>query len=617
MTAPGDTRDTGAEADAAPPSPRAVQPQFRLVAIPVAIALGAIGAIAAERLGLPAVIGFVGGGLAGVLTVLALPSVPTRRATVLLLGVGGLGALRHAPYPGEDRALLLGAWAVATLVALVLIDRADAEKTTMLPGGTPLAPRARELLRVSAILGAVVLVAAVALVPVVTDRLGRRTWPGLEPGGTDFVNAPSSLRAADELDMTTRPRLSDKVVFTVDSPRADFWRGETYDEWDGRAWRRSAASEPVIAERDIDNRVHVPAPTEDTGARIGEELRQTFHIETSYSDIVFAAPSPRYIETDRPVRYRPDGTALVSGSASNAFGKGSVYTVVSRRLPSTEADLRAAEHPVPDAVDAMYAQPLGDATTDRVRALAREITAGQSTTYDKVRAIERWLGANTEYSLDAPRSPTGVDVVDDFLFRSRLGWCEQIASSLVVLAREAGLPARLVTGFVPGDRDALTGRFIVREREAHAWAEIFFPGIGWQGFDPTASVPLAGEAKSGGSWLSNLREYAVPAALLVVFVILVLIAIPEVRALRRRRRAQRASWGARAQRDLDRVGRKSGRRRTPDETPREYAHALAVHLGTPDLEVVGAAVDEDAFSASGAPQEARAAADAVLTSLRP
>ena len=86
------------------------------------------------------------------------------------------------------------------------------------------------------------------------------------------------------------------------------------------------------------------------------------------------------------------------------------------------------------------------------------MTAGATTTFDKVRAIEDWMGAHTEYSLNAPLSPPNVDVVDDFLFRSRIGWCEQIASSLVVLARSVGIPARLVTGFVPGTQDALTGR---------------------------------------------------------------------------------------------------------------------------------------------------------------
>ena len=141
--------------------------------------------------------------------------------------------------------------------------------------------------------------------------------------------------------------------------------------------------------------------------------------------------------------------------------------------------------------------------TERVQILARQITASAPTTYDKVRAIEAWLGAHVKYSLNAPLAPRGVDVVDDFLFRSRVGWCEQVASSLVVMARSVGIPARLATGFVPGTRDALTGQFVVRERDAHAWAEIYFPGVGWQGFDPTASVPLAGDAHPSGSWLQT------------------------------------------------------------------------------------------------------------------
>ncbi len=598
------------------PSPRrTVAPQFRLVAIPAGLALGAIGAIAAERLHLPAVLGFVGGALAAALSVLALPSVPTRRATVLLLGVGGLGALRHAPYPGRDRAVLLAIWAVGTLVALVLVDRADAEAVPALDGGAPLRSRSREVLRVSAALALIALVAAAALVPVVTDRLGRHVWPGLEPSGVDQENAPASLRSTNQLDMTTRPDLTDKIVFTVDSPRASFWRGETFDAWDGRSWTRSDERD-FIARRDFENRAQIPAAAEDTGARIGQELRQTFHIESSFSDLVFSAPSPREVETDKLVRFRPDGTVGVAdGGGSSGYGKGAVYTVVSRRLPTTAADLRAAgRQPVPRAVAAQYARPVAS-TTERVRALAREITANQRTDYDKILAIEAWLGTNTKYSLKAPLSPHDVDVVDDFLFHTRLGWCEQIASSLVVLARSAGIPARLATGFVPGDRDALTGRFVVREREAHAWAEIFFPGVGWQGFDPTASVPLAGDAESGGSLLTSLRRHAVPLAIIAAVLILIATAVPEARSMLRRRRSRRASWGARTLHQLERLGRKAGRARAPAETPREYASVLAERLAAPGLDVVGAALDIEAFSAAGAPPEAREAADAVLASL--
>jgi transglutaminase-like putative cysteine protease len=596
-------------------SPRGtVAPQFRLVAIPAGIALGAIGAIAAERLHLPAILGFAGGALAAALSVLALPSIPTRRATVLLLGVGGLGALRHAAFPGRDGMWLLGIWAAGTLVALVLVDRADAEAVPALEAGAPMRPRTREVMRVSAVLALIAAVAAVALVPVVTDRLGRHVWPGLEPGFGDVRDAPASLRSTKTLDMTTRPRLSDSVVFTVDSPRASFWRGETFDAWDGRAWTRSD-DRRFLTERVLANRVQIPPAAEDTGARVGQELRQTFHIESGFSDIVFAAPSPREVETDKLVRSRPDGTTALAGGPSSGFGKGAVYTVVSRRLPTTAADLRAADHqPVARAVAAQYAQPVAN-TSERVRDLARQVTANHPAVYDKIRAIEAWLGANTKYSLHAPLSSRDVDVVDDFLFHTRLGWCEQIASSLVVLARSAGIPSRLATGFVPGERDPLTGRFVVRERDAHAWAEIFFPGIGWQGFDPTSAVPLAGDAKAGGSVLSDLRRHAVSLAIVAAGLVLLALALPEVRSMRRRRRARRASWGARTLHQLERVGRKAGRARAPAETPREYANALAHRLGAPALDMVGAALDADAYSAGGAPPEARAAADAVLSSL--
>src|SRR5207344_684302 len=89
-----------------------------VVAVPVAIALGAVGAIASRRNDWPIGLGALAGATAGALGVLALPSVPTRRVVVVLLGLGGLGALRHASSAGSDTSPLLVVWAGATLVAL-------------------------------------------------------------------------------------------------------------------------------------------------------------------------------------------------------------------------------------------------------------------------------------------------------------------------------------------------------------------------------------------------------------------------------------------------------------------------------------------------------------------
>jgi len=608
--------------EAARPPSRGVASSYRIVAVPAAVALGAVGAIAAEHANVPWVVGAFGGALAAVLGVLALPSIPTRRATIVLLGLGGLAALRHASYAGSDRSWLLVIWAAATMVTLVVVDRADAETVPALEGGAPLPSRVTETARVGALISLVVIVAAVALVPTVTARLGRHVWPGLTPNDNDLASSPSSLKSSSTLDLTSRPRLSDAVVFTVDASRPDFWRGETFDRYNGTSW--SSSSNPDYQPLPSDGtRVLVDPPPYDVGAHTGQDFRQTFHMQAGYSDVVFAAPSPRVVETDKLLWQADDGTLRVAGAGSDpdhfpnsgaGFGKGAVYTVTSRSLPVTEQQLREATGPVPVAIAGQYAQ-IPISTTPRVVALAREITRGRTNTYDEVKALENWLGDNTRYSLNAPTSPRDVDVVDDFLFRTRLGWCEQIASSLVVMARSVGVPARLVTGFVPGSRDALTGRFVVRERDAHAWAEIYFPGIGWQGFDPTASVPLAGDVKSSGSWLTDARHNAVPLAVLAVLIVITIAALPEVMAAGRRRRARRTSWSAQALHRLERAGRKSGRARTPSETPREYAEVLARRLGDDRLVEVGATLDVALYSARGAPDEARERADAVLTSL--
>src|SRR4029079_17658989 len=127
------------------------------------------------------------------------------------------------------------------IAALVLADRAASEEVEGLEGGTPLAPRAGEMLRVSGAIAAAGAVAAVTLAPVLSDHLGRHVWPGSDPTGDNFADSPTSLRATDTLDMTQRPRLSDRVVFTVAAPHAAFWRGETFDEWDGHSWSRTSS----------------------------------------------------------------------------------------------------------------------------------------------------------------------------------------------------------------------------------------------------------------------------------------------------------------------------------------------------------------------------------------
>jgi transglutaminase-like putative cysteine protease len=588
-----------------PRDPAAPGSPWRAVAVVVAVALACAGVVSADRAGFPRVVGAAAGASAALLGVLALPSFPTRRITVGLLAFGGLAIARHAALPGVDVGVLV-VWALATLLALLLVDRAQADETPAMSASAPVAGRWVEAVRAGALLAAVAFVAVVALAPTIAQAVRRDVSSGEAPTGDDLRSSPASLRAGERLDMTSRPRLSNAVVFTVDADRPDFWRGETWDVWDGTAWKRSEPG--FVTLRHDGRRVAIPVASDDVAAQRGRPMRQTFHMEAPYTNVVFAAPTAVEVETSELVLGRPDGTMAVVGG----FGRGATYSVVSRRAFATEETLRAADdQPVPGTVLERYAVPT--VVTDRVAQLAQRITAGAPTTYDKVRAIERWLAANTKYSLDAPLSPAGEDVVDHFVFETRLGWCEQVASTLVVMLRSVGVPARVATGFVTGDRNPLTGRYVVRERDAHAWAEVYFAGVGWQGFDPTASVPLAGEARKEGSWLERART-ALPwlagVALLAAsgaFLVAML-----VRRVRGRAARPRPSWGAAMLQRLERLGRRSGVARDAAQTVREYARSVAVRLGEPQVAAVGALIDTDAFSARPVAANERADAERAL-----
>jgi hypothetical protein len=131
---------------------------------------------------------------------------------------------------------------------------------------------------------------------------------------------------------------------------------------------------------------------------------------------------------------------------------------------------------------------LPESVPRRVRDLAAQITSGQSTPYDRAKAIEAYL-RQFPYTLEIPAPPAGRDVADYFLFDLQKGYCDYYATALVVLARAAGLPARLVAGYASGYYDAPAAAYRVTQADAHAWAEIYFTGLGWVEFEPTAGQP--------------------------------------------------------------------------------------------------------------------------------
>jgi transglutaminase-like putative cysteine protease len=416
--------------------------------------------------------------------------------------------------------------------------------------------------------------------------------------------------------MTQRPRLSDQVVLTVRSELVSFWRSAVYDQWDGTTWTRSDRG----AYFRIPPSGEVLAASTDVAGQSGRRTTQQFRIEAGAAVSMPVAASPVAVSGLDDVAQSIDGE-LVS---LRGLGRGATYRVTSRQVPVVPDVLRAASpDDVPeDVLDRYAARPVA---TPRVRELAREVTRGATNDYDRVLALIGWMDANTRYSLDAPLAPDGVDVVDHFLFDSQLGWCEQIASSLVVMLREVGVPARLATGYVPGEWDPVGGRFVVRERDAHAWAEVWFAGAGWVPFDPTADVPLAGEPDADAAELPA-GAGALGVALLAVALVAVSVRplLAAARSLQRRasdrlrrRRLARRHWDVAAEQRLERLGRRAGRPRGPGDTVPAHAAELAERCADRRLVRVGELLDAARYGPGDVAEEDRRFVDEVLDEVGP
>ena len=144
------------------------------------------------------------------------------------------------------------------------------------------------------------------------------------------------------------------------------------------------------------------------------------------------------------------------------------------------------------------------AVSKRVRQLAAEITAGIYSPYGRAIALRDHLRKNYPYKLQAQPVPPGREPADYFLFELKEGHCEYFACALAVLARCAGLPSRVVTGFSPGNFNTLTNMFEVYEYHAHAWTQIYVDKIGWLTIDATPPSALVTQLIPAG--IGQLRD---------------------------------------------------------------------------------------------------------------
>ncbi|MBB5435779.1 transglutaminaseTgpA domain-containing protein [Nocardiopsis composta] len=410
--------------------------------------------------------------------------------TPALTGVP-LFAMLLFPLAVDDQGVGAGAFALAACgyLALLAVDGWVRGSGWAPHAGAP-ASRALGALR-HGLLSAGVAAAALALALLVPVAL-----PNLASGSVYEMAGPPG---PDQTVTTTHPLVSlrhdlgsrsDSVVleYTTDSSSPAYLRTFVLDAFDGTDWTMS----PVrLDEGDVLDGASLPPVPGLTGGDY-ERVSSEITLERDVRDTAFLPlPYPaRELGIEGEWYADPDSLMVFGTSVQDPSPR---YTVTSLELQPDPARLTGSGA---DSLDERFlVVPSG--VDDRVARLARSITEDADDRLAQAVALQDWFTGDGgfRYDLNPPPLPQGADPLAHFLFDSRVGYCEQFAASMALMARQLDIPARVAVGYTAGSRTA-DGSWQVRESDAHAWPELYFPGQGWLRFEPTpgdgqgtASVP--------------------------------------------------------------------------------------------------------------------------------
>ena len=393
--------------------------------------------------------------------------------------------------------------AVAVLLADVFAFRAFARAETLVPGGVLFVfvgalgdDRMRVALTMTLIAVGVVTIAVLrsystpAAARVASPTSLRRHWPavvgvaitvaalagffgprlpgadaaplyetrGRGGGVTEVVSPLVDIRAR----LTNR---SERELFQVRASAESYWRISALAEFDGTIWG--------LPER----------PLQSTDEALGrprsgaEELRQQITIVDLGGSLVPAAPDPFQATGPTDLRWVAETSTLVT--VDSELERGDVIDVVSASPRFDPAVLAAAT--ATDAGDPILLD-VPDDLPDVVAATAAQVTDGSTGAYDSALLLQGWFRTEFEYSLEV-QSGHGNNAIENFL-RDRVGYCEQFAGTYAAMMRTLGIPARVAVGFTAGTQSE-PGVYSVLGKNAHAWPEVWFDGVGWVAFEPT------------------------------------------------------------------------------------------------------------------------------------
>jgi transglutaminase-like putative cysteine protease len=412
--------------------------------------------------------------------------------------------------------------------------------------------------------------------------------------------------ATGSVDLHFRGRLGDTPVMYVRTGAPAYWRGLVFDTYRDGVWTASN-HDFVTLQPYVPPRLLPPAPPNTLGTFV-----QVFRLVRQLPGVISAAyPIQSLYAPVAALREDAYGTFRTP----DVLRPGQTYSVVSYLPNLSPQELRQDPFALGSPGEGPAYLDKGNLSRQAQDLAAQAVAGHTSNQFDEVMALTTYLQTHFQYSQQLGHVPAGRDPVDWFLFDVKIGYCEQFATAETLMLRSLGIPARLATGYSTGSYDPVLDQSIVRERDAHAWVEVWFPNHGWVPVDPSPGFSALAATRFPDHWAAGgiarlipHLEVGAPLAALgslgilgvippaLAIGLLAVIAWRWVRSRRWMRRAKIAPAESELLKLYERLQRRLGRRRTPPETPSEYLRD--VRAGPMDglLEDVTQAVNEGAYA---------------------
>jgi transglutaminase-like putative cysteine protease len=437
-------------------------------------------------------------------TLVRLYSARTNRDYAFLAVLAVAGMLASAVLTVETAFLVaLAAFLVLSVSTFVALEMRRSAGGAVSPAFDPGSPKARQLNRALGLTSVLVATGVLAVGLVLFFLIPRFTTgymsaislqSGLMTGFTDNVALGDIGEIKKNTTVVMRVRIEGDPALAQDV----HWRGIVLTNFDGRRWFTPIRDQTVIAPS-VTGEYSFATPA--LAGAVFSPLRYTVLMEPIGTDALFVAPRIEFLhgrfggEMARPGGSQGHSYLILdqTGSLFNPFHNNQKirYEGLSRLPATPPSELRKAPPDFPPGIVQTYLQlpPLDP----RIAKLAAQIAASGKNEFDRASDIEAYLRTRYAYTLDLS-GPPAKDPLANFLFVRRAGHCEYFATAMTVMLRTIGIPARYITGFLPGEYNDLGGDYIVRESDAHSWVEVYFPRYGWITFDPT---PPGNEERGG------------------------------------------------------------------------------------------------------------------------